>query len=73
MSSSEAPTPVKTTRQTPCPPAYRAEACLPPETLVDSPRVQATDRYMRKWPQPNQEGLPCRMQMGTQGRDLALR
>jgi hypothetical protein len=39
---------------------------------MDSPRVQATDRYMRKWPQPNQEGLPCRMQMGTPGRDLAL-
>jgi hypothetical protein len=40
MSSPEAPTSVETTRWTPkgtpCPPVYGAEACLPPETLLDS-------------------------------------
>jgi hypothetical protein len=56
MSSPEAPTPVKiarwTPRGTPCSPVYGAEACLPPETLLDSPRVQISDRFMQKWPQP---------------------
>ena len=56
MSSSEAPTPVEITRWTPrgtpCSPAYGAKACLPPETLLDSPRVQTSDRFMQKWPQP---------------------
>ena len=28
---------------------YGAEACLPPETLLDSPRVQTSDRSMQKW------------------------
>jgi hypothetical protein len=51
MSSPEAPTPVKTTRGTPCSSIYRAEACLPPETLLDSPWVQASDRYIQEWPQ----------------------
>jgi hypothetical protein len=31
---------------TPCSSVYGAEACLPPETLLDSPRVQASDRSM---------------------------
>jgi hypothetical protein len=56
MSSPEAPTPVDiarwTPRGTPCSPVYRAEACLPPEALLDSPRVQISDRFMQKWPQP---------------------
>jgi hypothetical protein len=41
---------VETTRQTlegPVFPVYGAEACLPPKTLLDSPRVQASDRYMQ--------------------------
>jgi hypothetical protein len=56
MSSLKAPTPEETTRRTPrgtpCSPVYGAEACLPPETLLDSPRVQTSDRVMQKWPQP---------------------
>ena len=53
MSSPETPTPVATTRWTPggTPDSsvYGAEACLPPETLLDSPRVQASDKSMQKW------------------------
>jgi hypothetical protein len=53
MSSPEAPTPVGTTRWTPrgtpCSLVYGAEACLPPKTLLDSPRVQASDKSMQKW------------------------
>jgi hypothetical protein len=53
MSSPEAPTPVATTRWTPgrtlYSPVYRAEAYLPPETLLDSPQVQASDKSMQKW------------------------
>jgi hypothetical protein len=33
----------------PCSPVYGAEACLPPETLLDSPRVLASDKSMQKW------------------------
>jgi hypothetical protein len=54
MSSPEAPTPVGTTRRTPrgtpCSPVYGAEAYLPPETLLDSPQVHASDRFMQKRP-----------------------
>jgi hypothetical protein len=46
MSSPEIPTPVATTRWTPYSPVYGAEACLPSETLLDSPRVQASDKSM---------------------------
>jgi hypothetical protein len=53
MSSPEIPTPVATTRWTPggtlYSPVYGAEACLPLETLLDSPRFQASDKSMRKW------------------------
>jgi hypothetical protein len=53
MSSSETPTSVATTRWTPrgtpYSPIYGAEAYLPPETLLDSPRVQASDKSMQKW------------------------
>jgi hypothetical protein len=56
MSLLEAPTPVEITRWTPrgtpCSPVYRAEACLPTETLLDSPQVQTSDRFMQQWPQP---------------------
>jgi hypothetical protein len=56
MSSPEVPTPVEITRWTPsgtpCSPVYGAEACLPSETLLDSTRVQTSDRSMQKWPQP---------------------
>jgi hypothetical protein len=33
-------------------PGLRTEVCLPLETLSDSPRVQASDRYIQEWPQP---------------------
>jgi hypothetical protein len=53
MSSPEAPTSVGTARWTPrgtpCSPVYGAEACLPPETLLDSPWVQDSDKSMQKW------------------------
>jgi hypothetical protein len=59
MSSLETPTLVGTTRWTPrgtpCSPVYGAEACLPPETLLDSPRVQASDKFMQKWLQHEDE------------------
>jgi hypothetical protein len=56
MSSPEAPTPVGitrwTSRGTPCSLVYGVEAFLPLETLLGSPRVQTSDRFMQKWPQP---------------------
>jgi hypothetical protein len=59
MSSLEAPTLVGTTRWTPrgtpCSLVYGAEACLPPETLLDSPWVQASDKPMQKWLQHEDE------------------
>jgi hypothetical protein len=52
MSSPETPTPVatirRTTRGTPYSLVYGAEACLPPETLLDSPRVQSSDGSIQK-------------------------
>jgi hypothetical protein len=52
MSSPEVPTLVATTRWTPrgtpYSSVYGAEACFPPETLLDSPRVQASDKSMQK-------------------------
>jgi hypothetical protein len=59
MSLLEAPTPVGTTRWTPRgtprSPVYGAEACLPPETLLDSLWVQASDKSMQKWLQHEDE------------------
>jgi hypothetical protein len=55
MSSPETPTPVAITRWTSYSPVYGAEACLPPETLLDSPRVQASDKSMQKWLQHEDE------------------
>jgi hypothetical protein len=66
MSSPEVPTLVGTTRRTPrgtpCSPVYGAEAYLPPETLLDSPRVQASDKSMQKWLQHEDEDsfIKCR-------------
>jgi hypothetical protein len=40
-----------TPRGTLCSPVYGAEAGLPLETLMDSPRVQISDSIMQKWPQ----------------------
>jgi hypothetical protein len=62
MSLPEARTPVGTTRWTPCSPIYGAEAFLPPETLLDSPRVQASDKPMQKWLQHEDEDslIKCR-------------
>jgi hypothetical protein len=60
MSSLEVPTPVATTkwtpRGTPYSSVYGAEACLPPETPLDSPRVQASNRSMQKWLQHEGKG-----------------
>jgi hypothetical protein len=54
MSSLETPTPVVTARRatggTPYSPVYGAEACLPPETLMDSPRVQSFDKSVQERP-----------------------
>jgi hypothetical protein len=59
MFSLEAPTPVETTRWTPrgtpCSSVYGAKAYLPPETLLDSPRVQTSERSMQKWLQHEDE------------------
>jgi hypothetical protein len=59
MSSLEIPTSVATTRWTPggtpYSPVYGAEAYLPPETLLDSPRVHASDKSMQKWLQHEDE------------------
>jgi hypothetical protein len=62
MSSPEAPTPVGTTRWTPrgtpCSPIYGAEAYLPPETPLDSPRVQASLKSTQKWlPHEDEDSL----------------
>jgi hypothetical protein len=38
----------RATRGTPYSPVYGAEACLPPETLLDSPRVQSSDGSIQK-------------------------
>jgi hypothetical protein len=52
MSSPETPTPVVTARRatggTPYSPVHGAKACLPPETLLDSPRVQSSDGSIQK-------------------------
>jgi hypothetical protein len=50
---------VATTRWTPggtlYSPVYGAEAYLPRETLLDSPRVQTSDKSMQKWLQHEDE------------------
>jgi hypothetical protein len=52
MSSPEAPTPVTTTSQAPMATlpflVYGSEACLPPETLMASPRAQSFDESMQE-------------------------
>jgi hypothetical protein len=44
-----------TPRGTPYSPVYGAEAYLPPKILLDSPRVQASDKSMQKWLQHEDE------------------
>jgi hypothetical protein len=72
MSSLEAPTPVEIARWvprgTPCPPVYGAEACLPPETLLDSPRVQISDRIHAEMATAEDEGslVKCRWEPGVE-------
>jgi hypothetical protein len=73
MSSPEAPTPVKTTRRTPEGPRstelkhafLRKPFWIPHRSRLPS-GTRGSGHSQRR-------GLPCRMQMGTQGRDLALR
>jgi hypothetical protein len=52
MSSPEALTPVTTASQapraTPPFPVHGSEACLPPETLMGSPRAQSSDESMQE-------------------------
>jgi hypothetical protein len=52
MSSPKTPTPVATAKRatggTPYSPVYGAEACDPPETLLDSPWVQSSDGFIQK-------------------------
>jgi hypothetical protein len=54
MSSPETLTPVAIARRatggTPYSPVYGAEACLPPETLMDSPRVQSFYKSVQERP-----------------------
>jgi hypothetical protein len=45
----------RTTKGTPCSPVYGAKAYLPPETLLDSPRVRASGKSMQKWLQYEDE------------------
>jgi hypothetical protein len=71
MSSPEAPTLVRRTRRTPCFPVYGAEACLPPETLLDPPRVQASDRYIQGQLQPK-TGAPVSTADGDPGSGPSL-
>jgi hypothetical protein len=51
----EALSPVMTARRTamgtPYSLVYEAEACLSPETLMDSPQVQSFDKSVQEWPQ----------------------
>jgi hypothetical protein len=60
MSSLETPTPVATARRatggTPYSLVYGAEACLPPETLMDSPRIQSFDKSLQERPQRKDMG-----------------
>jgi hypothetical protein len=41
----------RATGGTPYSPVYGVEACLPPETLMDSPRVQSFDKSVQERPQ----------------------
>jgi hypothetical protein len=57
---------------TPCSPVYGAEACLPLEPFwIPHGSRLLTGTYRNGHSQ--RRGLPCQMQMGIQGRDLALR
>jgi hypothetical protein len=51
---------------------YGAKACLPPKILLDSPRVQSFHGPMQERLHREDMDSIIKMQMGTQGRDLAL-
>jgi hypothetical protein len=76
MSSLEAPTPVETTRRTPKGPRVPRSTELKlaflrkPFWIPHGSRLP-TGTYRNGHNQ--RRGLPCQMQMGIQGRDLALR
>jgi hypothetical protein len=55
MFSPETPTLVTTASRTPFFLVYRAEACLPPEILMGSPRAQFVDEFMQE--QLRREGV----------------
>jgi hypothetical protein len=76
MSSLEAPTPVKTTRRTPGGPRAPKSTELKHaflQKLFWIPRGSRLPTGTYKNSRSQRRGLPCQMQMGTQGRDLALR
>jgi hypothetical protein len=76
MSSPEAPTPVKATRRTPRGPRAPQYTELKHAFLRKPlwiPRRSRLPTGTYKNSRSQRRGLPCQMQMGTQGRDLALR
>jgi hypothetical protein len=75
MSSLEAPTPVETTRQTlEGPRAPRSTGLKPafPQKPFWTPHGPRLPTGTCRNGHNQRRGLPCQMQMGTQGRDLAL-
>jgi hypothetical protein len=76
MSSPEAPTLVKTTRRTLGGPRAPQSTELKHAFLRKpfwTPRRSKLSTGTYKNSRSQRRGLPCQMQMGTQGRDLALR
>jgi hypothetical protein len=76
MSSLEAPTPVETTRRTPEGPRVPRSMELKLAFLRKPfwiPHGSRLSTGTRGSGHSQRRGLPCQMQMGTQGRDLALR
>jgi hypothetical protein len=78
MSSLEAPILVKATRRTTRGlHAYGAEACLPPETILDSPRVQPFDGFvygpLHREDVDSSGGLRCQVATRNANRNQALK
>jgi hypothetical protein len=76
MSSPEALTPVKTTRRTPEGPRTPQSTKLKHAFLRKpfwTPRGSRLTTGTCRSDHSQRQGLPCQMQMGTQGWDLALR
>jgi hypothetical protein len=61
----------RTTGGTPCPPAYGAEAHLPPETIL-GPHGSRLPTGLSRSDQGQGRGLLRQMQMESRGRDLIL-